>query len=249
MKRTGRVVVVVQARMGSTRMPGKVLQPLSGVPMVGHVVARAARIPGTDRLATAIPALEEDDVLEAYLRTLPQVEIVRGSAEDVLDRYRQAARRLDADTIVRVTADCPLLCPEVSARVLRAYDAHPRADYASNTLQRTYPRGLDTEVFSRAALEVAASEASRPSDREHVTPFLWRQPDRFTLVSVADDRDASRLRWTVDTREDLDMVEALLASIEGRAELPDYEALLAHLERHPELARINRHVRQKGLEA
>lgn len=235
--------------MGSTRLPGKVLEPLLGIPMLGHVVARARRIPGIDQLVVAIPLLEEDEPLNDYLRTLPDVDVFRGSAEDVLDRYLQAARAQRADTIVRLTADCPLLCPEVSGRILAEFGAADRADYASNTRQRSYPRGLDTEVVSRSALETAASEASRHSDREHVTPFIWRQPDRFALLSVVDESDASHLRWTVDTREDFQMVSEMLAAFDDPAKPPDYESLLRHAHRHPELAEINRRVCQKGLEA
>lgn len=244
----GRVVVVIQARMGSTRLPGKVLQPLVGRPMVGHVVSRAARIPGIDGLVVAIPDLAEDDPLATYLAELDGIDVVRGSGDDVLDRYLQATRAHRAETVVRITADCPLLCPEVSGRVLNEFALNSGLDYASNTLERSYPRGLDTEVVSRRALEAAAREATSRSDREHVLPFIWRQPQRFALHSVRDQHDNSDLRWTVDTPEDFEMISSLLLGLEPAGPEPSYQELLRHARRHPELVEINRAVGQKELE-
>lgn len=246
---TSPVIVIIQARIGSTRLTGKVLRPLAGRPMVGHVISRAARIPGIDGVVVAIPELPEDDPLAAYLSTVPETEVVRGPSEDVLARYLLAASIHRAQTIIRITADCPLLCPEISGRVLREFGRSAATDYASNTLERTYPRGLDTEVVSRRALEVAGREAARIADREHVTPFIWRQPERFVLQGVRDRQNNSDLRWTVDTEEDLRLVARLCdAFAEARAE-PDYEDLLTYARLHPELASINREVRQKEVEA
>lgn len=248
MTETRPVVVVIQARLGSTRLPRKVLRPLAGRPMVDHVVARAARITGVDALVVAIPELPEDDPLASHLAGRAGVEVVRGPSEDVLGRYLKAARVCRAETIVRVTADCPLLCPEISSRVLAEFLAGESIDYASNTLERSYPRGVDTEVVSRLALETADREATRDSDREHVTPFIWRQRRRFVLHSVRDDEDNSDLRWTVDTAEDLRMVARLRDGFGGRGHEPDYRELLAYARLHPEIAEINRDVRQKELE-
>jgi len=242
-----RVVAIVQARMGSSRLPGKSLRSLAGEPMIGRVVERAGRIPGITEVRVAIPDRAEDDPLADYLSTL-EVGLSRGSETDVLARFEQAATQACADVVMRLTGDCPLLCPSVSGRVLAEYlERRAGCDYASNTLERTFPRGLDTEVFSRSALGLANSQATSPSDREHVTPFLWRQPERFRLHAVVDSVDRSRHRWTVDTEEDFELARLLYTELFTAGGDFDYEELRACLARHPEWSEINRHVRQKPL--
>jgi spore coat polysaccharide biosynthesis protein SpsF len=242
-----RVVAVIQARMGSSRLPGKSLRPLVGVPMIGRVVERARRIPGVDEVRMAIPDLAEDDDLAEYLSTLV-VGLTRGSETDVLDRFARAAREAHADVVMRLTGDCPLLSPGVSGRVLAEYlERRSSCDYASNTLERSFPRGLDTEVFSRSMLSLADREATAASDREHVTPFLWRQPERFRLHAVVDAADRSSHRWTVDTEEDFELVRRLYTELEPRAGEFEYDEVLDCLDRHPEWSEINREVRQKSI--
>jgi spore coat polysaccharide biosynthesis protein SpsF len=175
------------------------------------------------------------------------VPVTRGSEDDVLDRYLQAAREHAADIVVRVTADCPLIDPEVLDRCADALLANPALDYASNTIERTHPRALDVEALTLATLETAAREATEPADREHVTRFIWRQPERFGLHPITDDRDHSDLRWTVDTPEDLELVRAVYADT-----LPDnprftYADALDHARSHPALHAINAHVEQKAV--
>lgn len=238
-----RVVAIIQARMGSTRLPGKVLEPIGGRPMLAHVVERAMRIRGVDGAIVAIPDLAEDDVLAAAATELG-TPVVRGPADDVLARYVMA---LDAagpatDAIVRITADCPLLSPSVSGRVVAAL---ADADYASNTLDRTYPRGLDTEAIRADILRLAAHEARSAAEREHVTPFIWRRPERFRLGSVRDGVDRSHLRWTVDVPEDLEAVRAIHAEL-GPGPF-DVEAILELLDRRPDLATMNAGVEQKRI--
>jgi spore coat polysaccharide biosynthesis protein SpsF len=238
-----RTVVVVQARMGSTRLPGKVLADVAGRPLVAHVLDRAQRIRGAVEVALAIPDLAEDDPLARAGAALG-VRVVRGSSDDVLDRYLAAAEATRADAVVRVTGDCPLLSPAVASDVLEAF---PGADYASNTLERTFPRGLDTEVISVGALRVAGREATSAAEREHVTPFIWRRPERFALRSVRSAVDRSALRWTVDTPEDLELVRAIHAELgPGWFDMPEIVALL---ERRPELAAMNAGVAQKPVDA
>lgn len=241
-----RVVAIVQARMGSSRLPGKSLRPLAGEPMIGRVVDRARSIPGVDEVRMAVPELPEDDDLADYLSGLG-VGLTRGSEADVLERFEQAAREAEADVVMRLTGDCPLLSPLVSGRVLVEYlDRRSTCDYASNTLERTFPRGLDTEVFSRAALSLAHGEATAESDREHVTPFLWRQPERFQLHAVVDSADHSAHRWTVDTEEDFELVRRIYTELEPQSDF-DYQEVLACLALHPEWSEINRGVRQKSV--
>lgn len=241
------IAVIIQARLGSTRLPGKVAREICGRPMLAWVVERARRIEGVDRTVVAIPDRASDDPLARLVRRLPGAELHRGPEEDVLRRYLEAARAVRAETIVRVTSDCPLLCPSVSSRVVAEFAGHRGScDYAANTLDRTYPRGLDTEVLSIDALERAHRDARTPAEREHVTLHLVRRPDRFRLRSVTAATDHSDLRWTVDTEADLDLVTRIYEALQpGRPDF-DYPEILACLERHPEWSEINRHVRQKA---
>ena len=216
--------------MGSSRYPGKVLADLGGRPVVQRVLDRAAAIPGVNAVVLAIPEGADDDPLEAAARRL-NVQVVRGHATDVLSRYCAAARETNADAIVRVTADCPLLDPEISGRVVERFHAGG-ADYVSNTHPPTFPDGYDTEVVTRAALDTASRDARDPYEREHVTPFIWRRPERFRLVNVADSEDRSWWRLSVDTEADLDRVRAIWSRLGDRAGLADVAGLL---DREPHL--------------
>lgn len=187
--------------MGSSRLPGKVLAELGGRPVVDHVLRRAAKIDGVTDVVLAIPDSPEDDVLEQVGKDAG-FPVMRGDATDVLNRYYDAAMAHDAGAVVRITADCPLIDPTVAGLVVRAFTAGA-VDYASNAHPPTYPDGYDTEVFSTSALGSAWREAVEPYEREHVTPFIWRRPDRFRLVNVTDPVDRSSWRLTLDTAEDL----------------------------------------------
>lgn len=208
------VLGIVQARMGSSRLPGKSLRPLRGRAMVHHVLVRAAAIPCVDWTILATSDNPVDDELASHVKRLG-FQVFRGPEQDVLARFAQAARLKRADAVVRVTGDCPLLCPSVSGRVVSAFLAGG-CDYASNTLDRTYPKGLDTEVFAAEALFRADREATDPHDREHVTPYLYRNPAYFRLRSVTDSIDRSGLNWSVDTEEDFRRVEHILADLGNR---------------------------------
>lgn len=246
---SARVVVIIQARMGSTRLPGKVLLDVDGRPMIDHVVERARRIASVDEVVVATSDLASDDVLADHVRAALKAPVFRGSESDVLARYASAAAESGADVVVRVTSDCPLLCPEVSDRVVRRLlDAEPPLDYVNNTLEPSYPRGLDTEAFWRDALDRAHREATSPHDREHVTPYLYLNRDRFRVGVVRDARDFSSLRWTVDTPEDLAMVRALLGVARGGT-MADYESLLEAALAHPEIVATNAAIVQKTLGA
>jgi spore coat polysaccharide biosynthesis protein SpsF (cytidylyltransferase family) len=207
------VLAVVQARVGSTRLPGKALLPIAGRPMTAHVLERARAIPGVDAVALATTVDRDDDPL-ADLACALGVACVRGSVDDVLDRFRSALREHPADAVVRVTADCPLLDPEVSGKVVADFLAHgAEVDYVSNVEPPTFPDGLDTEVFRAAALERAWREAVLPSDREHVTTYMRRAENGFRRRNVAHGEDLSPLRLTVDEPRDLAFVRALYSAL------------------------------------
>ena len=187
--------------MGSARLPGKVLADIGGRPALAHVLERAAMIDPGATLVLAIPVAADDDVL-VEVGTKAGALVVRGSADDVLDRFHLAAERTGADAIVRITGDCPLLDPAVSARVVARFRVGD-VDYVSNAHPPTYPDGYDTEVMASAALDAAWREAALPYEREHVTTFIWQRPDRFRCANVADEVDRSSWRLTLDTADDL----------------------------------------------
>jgi spore coat polysaccharide biosynthesis protein SpsF len=240
-----RTVAIIQARMASSRLPGKVLADLAGQPMLARVVRRARRADRLDGVAVATTIDPSDDPVEELCRAL-RAPCTRGHRTDVLGRYMQAAGEWDAQAIVRLTADCPLIDPEVIDRTVAAFqETEPSPDYASNRLRRTYPVGLDVEVVTRAALARAAEEATEDYQREHVTPYLYEQPGRFRLVAVESGGDCGAMRWTVDTQADLDFVREVYGRFDGRDDFT-WREVLQLLEREPELREINAHVRQRN---
>lgn len=239
------VVAVVQARLGSTRLPGKVLLDVGGASMLARTVRRLQRARLVDTVVVATSTTPQDDAVERAARELG-VAVCRGSEDDVLARYAQAAGESRAEVVVRVTSDCPLIDPDVVDLVVASFRAAcPTADYASNTQHRTYPRGLDVEAFSAAALERADREARTEAQREHVTPYFYQHPELFHLVSVANDRDLAAYRFTVDTAEDLAFARAVYARIGGDAF--GWREVIRLLEAEPSLAAINRDIVQKQL--
>lgn len=239
---SARRVFVVQARMTSTRLPGKVLMDLDGEPMLKRQLDRLRLCRSADAFVVATTTNPADDPL-AELCAREGIGLFRGSESDVLSRYLGAAREAKADVVVRVTSDCPLICPEICDKVV---DALGDADYASNTLRRTYPRGLDTEAFTFAALEKAAREATSAPAREHVT---WRihteARGEFKIRSVEDSDDHSGLRWTVDQPEDLEAVRRLWTGLRLSDKTRGYRDILAYALAHPEIGALNATVEQK----
>lgn len=229
------VVGVIQARLGSTRLPGKVLMEVAGQPMLWHVVRHARRAATLDRVVVATTTASTDDALAAFCADLG-ISYSRGSESDVLDRYYQAARSHSAEVVVRITADCPLLDPDVIDRVVSQF-TNGSFDYVSNVNPPTFPDGLDTEVFSFAALERTWNEARWQSEREHVTPYLRAHPELFRLDNVSNDEDLSGLRWTVDESADLAFVRAVYEAL-GTEQFGMNE-VLDLLRNRPELGRIN----------
>ncbi len=237
-----RIVAIIQARMGSTRLPGKVLKDLGGATVLARVVSRVRRFRFVNEVVVATSKDPADDLIMKECQRLG-TRAFRGGEQDVLDRYYGAAREAQAEVVVRITSDCPLIDPGVSDKTVQAFlDVLP--DYASNVLEPTYPRGLDTEVMAFAAIESAWSDAREPYQREHVTPFLYQHPERFKLLSVKGDHDYSQYRWTLDTPEDLEFLRAVYARSVNRQDL-SWQDVLGMVEREPELAEINRHIVQK----
>lgn len=239
-----KVGIVSQARMTSTRLPGKVLLEAAGRPLLAYHIERLAS--SGHPVYLAITDRPSDDPLAAWAQA-NGIAFVRGSETDVLSRYGLAAATFGLDVIVRVTSDCPLidgaLIAEGVSQYLARYDARC---YLSNTLTRTYPRGMDYEIFSRALLDKALDEATEPHEREHVTPFFYQHPKPFVvLASAPQTRDDSAFRLTVDEPADFDLVRTLIEQ-HGAAHL-SARALADLLRAQPLLAAINAHVGQKHL--
>ncbi|BFN05018.1 cytidylyltransferase domain-containing protein [Clostridium tetani] len=241
-----KVVCIVQARIGSTRLPGKVLKKICGKTVLEHDIDRLRKIKNIDEIIIATTILEKDNAIVKECERLG-VKYFRGSEEDVLSRYYYAAKENNADIVVRVTSDCPLIDSGVSEKIIQYYlDNINKYDYVSNTIERTYPRGLDTEVFSLKALEKAFNESKLQRDREHVTPYIWSNSDIFKLYHYKNDKDYSELRWTLDTKEDYRLISSIYENFRNKKCFSMHE-IIKLLERNPEIKYINRYVQQKEI--
>lgn len=244
-----RVVAISQARMTSTRLPGKVLIPVAGRSLLAWHLDRLRLARRLDAVMVATTVNASDDPIVALCQELG-VQVFRGSEHDVLARYHGAAAAAQAGVVVRVTSDCPLIDPGLVDRVLERLAAG-QADYVSNIRLRTFPRGLDAEAFGRDLLDLAASEATDPAEREHVTPFIWRRPERFRLAGVVDDTDPTgaqgraHYRWTVDTPEDLALIERMLGALAPLGPGFSWRQALTVYRDHPEWAALNAAIAQK----
>lgn len=246
----GKVACVTQARMTSTRLPGKILMTAAGKPLLQWHLERLLAARRVDQVALATTSNPEDDQTAELGKKLG-VFVFRGSEDDVLGRFAGCAAACGADTVIRVTADCPLIDPALIDDLVDAFAATPTIDYCSVDVGRL-PRGLDAEIFAYATLATAAAQAQEPSEREHVTPFIHRRPDRFRLgPPIGPPADPSSpleraYRWCVDEAADLELVRLLLA------ELPSdrvfgWRDVCMLLSRHPDWADVNRDVAQRKL--
>lgn len=259
------IVAIIQARMGSSRLPGKVLLDIAGEPMLAWVVNRTRQATLVNSVVVATTTEPDDDPVAEFCQARG-FAVHRGSLHDVLDRYYQAARTHNADIIVRITADCPLIDPALIDKTVRAFLGHTTPadqhlgktvqndgapfpfDFAANRLPppwgRTYPIGLDTEVCSMQALQIAWQHAAQPYQREHVMPYLYEERARFRCLLVNHSENYGALRWTVDTPEDLELVRQIFARFPGRDDF-SWLDILDLFQREPDLARINAQVRHK----
>jgi glutamate-1-semialdehyde 2,1-aminomutase/spore coat polysaccharide biosynthesis protein SpsF len=230
-------VAIIQARMGSTRLPGKVLAELGDRPVLAWVVRAAAAIAGVDRVIVATSVRSDDDRVASWCADA-DVACFRGSEDDVLDRFLQAARSFRADVVLRITGDCPLLDPQVCGEIVRLLGGS-RADYASNVCPPTWPDGLDCEAMTRRALEAAAEAACLPAHREHVTLYLRNNRHRFRVRNLrCPFPDLAGHRWTLDTPEDLQFLRAVVGRA-GPERPPSYLEVLRVLDQNPELVGTN----------
>lgn len=242
-----RIVATIQARMRSERLPGKVLLPILGRPNLALMVERLRRVRSIDDVVIATTTHASCDPIEDLAGTLG-VLCFRGSEEDVLDRVLRAGTASRADVIVETTGDCPLIDPATVALVIDRF-LDGGVDYCSNILVRTYPRGMDTQVFPLAVLREVAELTDDPVDHEHVSYYIYQHPERFRLRNVESGLPpgAADLRLTVDTADDFRLVTAIFEELYPRDPAFGLSDILALFERRPELAEINRHVQQKSV--
>lgn len=227
--------------MGSTRLPGKVMKKLAGVPVIKQVFSRVCMIEGLSGVLVATSTLDKDDILAEYCAG-ENIPLFRGSEDDVLDRYVQASRQADADVVMRITADCPFLDPRLSAKVLDLMLANPDCDYADNITPVTYPKGLDTQVVRRTTLERLWEQCDEPEDREHVLAYIRKHPEAFTTMAVNSPVDYSAHRWTLDRAEDYKMLSMLARELKQQGLFGYHEEILRILDEHAEIREINAHL-------
>lgn len=231
------ILAILQARVSSSRLPGKVLRPLLGQPMLARQIERLQRSRRVERLVVATSDQREDDPIAQLCADLG-ITCHRGSLDDVLDRFHGAALPHHPTHVVRLTGDCPLADPDV---IDACIDFHLAGnfDYTTNALQPTFPDGLDVEVFRANCLDEAWREARLPSQREHVTPFIHGQPERYRIGHYRGEPDLSHLRWTVDEAEDFALVETIYAALYPANPVFSTADILSLLARRPELATLN----------
>lgn len=234
-----RTVIIVQARMGSTRFPGKILKKVMGRPILEYQIERLKKVRNADDVVIATTVNKNDQLVVDLCRQL-ECSFIKGSEDDVLSRYLEAAIECDAKFIVRINADCPLIDPNVVERVIKHYHSNIlKYDYVSNILKPSYPVGLHTEIFSLSTLKQAHKNAVDPVEREHVTPYIYRNPHMFKIGSVALDVDLSHYRWTIDYPEDFDLLRKIIEGLYPLKSDFDMYDILDYLEAHPELNDIN----------
>ncbi|MFF6014769.1 cytidylyltransferase domain-containing protein [Lysinibacillus fusiformis] len=240
-----RIVAIIQARMGSTRLPGKILKKVNGRPLLSYQLERLQQSNHINDLVIATTLNEKDDLIVEFCKK-NNILWFRGSEKDVLARYYETAKTFKADAIVRITSDCPIIDVQVVDKTIQ-YFVDNNYEYVSNTVDRTYPRGLDTEAFTFEALEKAYKEAVMERDREHVTAYFYTNPDVFKISSVRNETDYSKYRWTVDTEEDFQLIKNIIEKLYNDNPNFTFHDTVKLMEANPDWFYINAHIEQKKL--
>jgi spore coat polysaccharide biosynthesis protein SpsF len=240
-----KIVAIVQARMGSSRLPGKVLKPVLNEPLLKILLQRLKTVPQIDEIVIATTLNQKDQVIEDLSASLGYV-CFRGSETDVLDRFYHAAMQATAGIVIRITADCPLVEPQLISSMLNKFHEHP-VDYLSNTMPpRTFPRGLDAEIISMAALAEAWSSDKNPAYREHVTPYIYLNQEKFRCDGFYSSIDYSNFRWTVDTPEDYELITKIFNSF-GHYHF-NWSEVIKLMQDNPSWRTLNAHIEQKKVQ-
>ena len=235
------ICCIIQARTGSARLPKKVIQKIdNNLTVLDYVIGQVKYSQKIEKIIVATTDLIEDDLICKYAN-LQKIECFRGSSEDVLDRFYQCAKKYSAKTIVRITADNPLIDPNIIDKIINEYN---KCDFITNTLERTFPYGTEVEVFSFVSLEKAWENAKKPSEREHVTPFIRNPKNKFVLKNIKNQKNISNFRYTVDKLEDLQLVKEIIKNISTR---PVFLQDIIKLNKDkPEIFEINKNIKHDG---
>lgn len=244
MTKKSHVVLIDQARMGATRLPGKVLKEVLGKPLLAYQIERLKQSTFIDTIVIATTTNPQDDVI-ADSAFKNHVDVFRGSEEDVLNRYAETASQFNADVVVRITSDCPIIDPQVIDNCIQLFLEHPELDYVSNTIDRTFPRGMDVEVFSRKALDISEKQAKRIPEREHVTPYIYQHLDLFKIAHFKNAEDLSHYRITVDTPEDFELLKRIIETLYPTDPHFNLDSIIELLTKHPDWITLNAEIKQK----
>lgn len=246
---TNKTIAIIQARMGSSRLPGKVLKSILDKPVLWHIVNRLRSVKKIDEIIVATSDQANDGQIEKFC-AFENIKCFRGSENDVLDRFYKAAVFVDATTLIRITGDCPLIDPDLISQLI-VFFFENKFDYcgiaagagvAIDGFEGRYPDGLDAEIFTVQALTIAWREGQGQLYREHVTPFIWKQPDRFKLGTFkSEDKDYSDLRWTLDNEEDYHLIQWIYEKLVPANPIFNMYDVLRLLSKHPEKLKENRH--------
>ncbi|QTN00386.1 NTP transferase domain-containing protein [Sediminibacillus dalangtanensis] len=242
-----KIIAIIQARMGSTRLPGKVMKEVLNKTLLEYEIKQVKSAALIDEVIVATTKNRSDDRIVDLCKKL-SIPTFRGAEQDVLSRYYEAATEYKGDIIVRLTADCPLIDPAVIDKVILEYLKHKKNyDYVSNTIVRTYPRGMDTGVLSYRTLKEINAYATSESDREHVTSYLYRVPGKYRTFAVTNEEDLSNYRLTVDTKEDFEVVANILENLYKPNSSLKMNDIVTYLKQHPSLLTINQNIEQKRI--
>lgn len=234
------IIAIIQARMGSTRLPGKIMKELCGKPQLWHVVKRVESCAAVDKVVLATSTAPENDAVEIFCHK-SDIDCFRGDEQDVLDRYYQAALSVGAksgDAIMRITADCPVIDPKIIGELIALFQQE-KPDYASNVFPPTYPDGLDAEIFAFDTLEKVWREAEEKAEREHVTLRIRNRSNEFAIVNLAQEQDQSSMRWTVDEPADFEVIKAVYENLYREGKVFTFSEILDFFALHPEIAKLN----------
>ena len=232
-----KITLMIQARTGSRRLPRKVLSKIENKPMIWHVINRAKQVRGIDQIVLLTTKRQEDDILVKIAKNSNIISF-RGHTYDVLSRYYECAKNLDSDLIIRITGDCPLIDPTLINKLLKFYLTN-KYDYVTNTMPPTFPDGLDTEIFSFKVLKKISQLSKMKSEREHVTPYIRKNKNKFKTFNLKNNVDLSKLRWTVDEKSDLLFVRKIYEKMRPKIVF-GFEDVLKILHNNPEINEINR---------
>jgi spore coat polysaccharide biosynthesis protein SpsF len=243
-----KTVAIIQARMTSTRLPGKIMLPLAGKPLLERMIERVQQMKDVDVICIACPDGKESQPIRELVHNMDDVELVEGSESDVLSRYVKTARQFKADIIIRFTSDCPFMDPEISNAKLELYKSMDGIEYVSKDFKTGYPLGLHAEIMSRNALEAAYNSNPDGYEREHVTPYIWRRPEQFPAIHLDYKPNLRDWRLVVDTKEDYQFAKQLFEVLYTKNHRFRFKDIKSHIEANPDMLKINTHIEQKPFE-